>query len=299
MATYNRAHFIVEALLSIQEQTFVDWECLIINDGGTDSTAEVIASILENDKRFQFLDRPVGYLKGLPGCRNYGLNLAKGGYIIFFDDDDCVHPDNLQLSLAVIQKENTDFCHYQKQSFESSVPDFQFEKPKINQILNQSHLYEILTNQIGLASCTVLWNKRCFENIRFNEYLLYAEEWECYSRIIAKGHEGVVIENVLYFNRKHLNSNTGEFYTNNAIRKKSKKDAILLVIKNLRNNGLLSDKIIRYFVQTALLYKEYQLFPMILKEAQLSGMQKLKWRILYALLPVRLYLYNIKKKMAT
>ena len=87
MATYNRAHFIVETLLSIQNQIFQDWECLIIDDGGTDNTAEVIKPILDQDTRFSYRKRPEQYQKGLPGCRNYGIDLAQGQYIIFFDDD--------------------------------------------------------------------------------------------------------------------------------------------------------------------------------------------------------------------
>src|SRR5258705_6384267 len=97
MATYNRSHFILETLSSIQNQTYSEWECLIIDDGGTDNTLEIITPVLDTDLRFKFVKRPDQYKKGLPGCRNYGLDLAKGDYIIFFDDDDIVHPQNLEL----------------------------------------------------------------------------------------------------------------------------------------------------------------------------------------------------------
>jgi glycosyltransferase involved in cell wall biosynthesis len=297
MATYNRAHFIVETLHSIQKQTFGAWECLIIDDGGTDNTHEVIAPILEKDTRFQFLKRPDTYLKGLPGCRNYGLDLARGDYIIFFDDDDIVHTENLKISLTVLQNEKVAFCHYQKQAFEKAVPNFEFSEAKIKHELNSTHLYDIITHQIGLASCTVLWDKKCFKTIRFKETLLYAEEWECYTRILSEGFEGVRIENVLYYNRKHPNSNTGEFFSNNPIRKESNKDAILLVIANLREKQLLTDSILRYFVQMALNYKEYNLFSSLLKEARLSFVEKIKWQLFYIFLPLRLYLYGLKKKL--
>jgi glycosyltransferase involved in cell wall biosynthesis len=297
MATYNRAHFIVATLHSIQEQTFGEWECLIVDDGGTDNTKEVIAPILEQDPRFQFLKRPDTYLKGLPGCRNYGLDLAQGDCIIFFDDDDIVHPDNLKISLDTLQNQNVAFCHYQKQAFETAIPNFEFSEPKIKQALNSSHLYDIITHQIGLASCTVLWDKKCFQSIRFREELLYAEEWECYSRIISGGFEGIIIENVLYYNRKHPNSNTGEFYSHNPIRKKSNNDAILLVIANLKEKQLLTDSILRYFIQIALDYKAYQLFSAIVETAQLSAFKKIKWQLFYLFLPVRLYLYGVKKKL--
>ncbi|MFA9194716.1 glycosyltransferase family 2 protein [Flavobacterium sp. FBOR7N2.3] len=297
MATYNRAHFIVETLNSIKQQTFCDWECLIIDDGGTDTTQEVITPILEKDKRFQFFKRPDNYLKGLPGCRNYGLDIAKGEYIIFFDDDDIIHPDNLKISLAILQNKNVDFCHYQKQSFEQQIPDFLFLKPKFKCVLNQSLLYEILTHQIGLASCTVLWDKKCFDSIRFKEELLYAEEWECYSRIIAEGFTGVSIENVLYYNRKHPNSNTGEFYSDNPVRKKSNNDAILLVVVNLKAKQLLTRSILHYFIQISLDYKEYNLFNELLLKVHLKGIEKMNWQLFYLFLPVRLYLYRIKKKI--
>lgn len=297
MATYNRAHFIVETLHSIQQQTFGDWECLIIDDGGTDNTQEVITPILEQDRRFHFLKRPAPYLKGLPGCRNYGLDVAQGEFIIFFDDDDIVHPDNLKTSLAVLQQEQVAFCHYQKQSFETEIPNFEFLKPKVKQALNSTHLYDVITHQIGLASCTVLWDKKCVETTRFKETLLYAEEWECYTRILSEGFEGVCIENVLYYNRKHPNSNTGEFYSHNPIRKKSNHDAILLVVANLKEKRLLTNSILRYFVQIAMDYKEYHLFSSLLQIAPLSAIEKLKWQLFYTFLPVRLYLYGFKKKL--
>ena len=295
MATYNRAHFIVATLLSIQKQTFGEWECLIIDDGGTDNTHEVIAPILEKDPRFQFLKRPDTYLKGLPGCRNYGLDLAQGDCVIFFDDDDIVHPDNLKISLDTLQNQNVAFCHYQKQAFETAIPNFEFSEPKIKQALNSSHLYDIITHQIGLASCTVLWDKKCFETIRFKEELLYAEEWECYSRIISEGFKGVSIKNVLYFNRKHPNSNTGEFFNNNPIRKKSKGDAALLVVANLKEKDLMTYDILRYFVHFSLNFKENFLFERILDEVNLKGLARIKWIVFFNLLPLKLFVYRFIK----
>jgi glycosyltransferase involved in cell wall biosynthesis len=297
MATYNRAHFIVETLHSIQQQTFHDWECLIIDDGGTDNTKEVITPILEKDIRFQFLKRPKTYLKGLPGCRNFGLDIAKGDNIIFFDDDDIIHPDNLKISLSVIENEQVAFCHYQKKAFEKNIPEFAFKEPKIQQMLNVTFLYDVITHQIGLASCTVLWSKKCFKNLRFREELLYAEEWECYSRILSEGFEGLIIENVLYFNRKHPNSNTGEFYSNNPIRKKSKSDAALLVIKYLKEKNLLTDSIIRYFVHFSLNFKENFLFERVLNEIKLNDWARFKWIVFFKLLPLKVTVYRFKKNI--
>ena len=112
MATFNRAHFIVETLKSIQDQTYKYWECLIIDDGGTDNTVDVISPILIKDKRFKYYKRPQFHKKGLPGCRNYGIELAKGHFIIFFDDDDIVHPQNLEFCVSDLKNTTFDFFRY-------------------------------------------------------------------------------------------------------------------------------------------------------------------------------------------
>ena len=299
MATYNRAHFIVETLESIQAQTYTDWECLIIDDGGTDNTEEVITPILEQDYRFKFFKRSNAYKKGLPGCRNYGLDIAQGTYIQFFDDDDIVHPQNLESCVKIFMGNEIDFCHYQKQSFEQVKPTVEFLPIKIVKSISKINIEEVVMNKIGLASCTVLWNVKCFNRIRFKEELLYAEEWECFTRIISQNYSGIMIENVLYFNRKHPNSNTGEFYNNNPIRKESKKDAILLVINNLNEKKLLSNTLFRYFIQMALQFEEYRLFNSILDIVKLSPSQQLKWKVFNAFLPFRLYVYRLKKNLIT
>lgn len=298
LATYNRAHLILETLVSIQNQTYSNWECLIIDDGGTDNTSEVIEQILKYDSRFKFYKRPENYQKGLPGCRNFGLDLAKGDYILFFDDDDIVHPQNLEIALQGIEKEGYDFCLYQKQSF-TTLEKFSFQTEVLNNVqkVNKKDLEKIISNEMPMASCTVLWNKKAIGNQRFNKQLLYAEEWEFYTRLIANGLEGISISNILYFNRKHLQSNTGEFYSNNPVRKASKKMAIELMVKNLHDQAVLSQSILRYLIQLSLDYKEYQLFQRILELVNLSTFEKLKWTIFYTILPYRLKAMRFKKNI--
>jgi glycosyltransferase involved in cell wall biosynthesis len=295
MATYNRAHFILETLLSIQAQSFLNWECLIIDDGGSDNTKEVISPIVNQDARFQYLQRSDNYKKGLPGCRNYGLDIAKGEFIIFFDDDDLVHPNNLMMSLEVFENNNIDFCHYQKMSFEVEPPQIVDSSISIDKFLSKVDIYKIITQEIGLASCTVLWNRQCFDVIRFNDSLMYAEEWECYTRIILENFKGIIINNVLYYNRKHPDSNTGEFYRYNPLRRESKSKAILLVLQYLKEKKMVSNSLKRYFVTFARDFSEYNLFNNILNILDLNRFEKMKWHLFYMSYPMRLSIYKIKK----
>lgn len=300
MATYNRAHFIVETLQSIQNQTFSDFECLIIDDGGTDNTPEVIAPILAQDHRFSYRKRTEQYHKGLPGCRNFGIDLAKGQYLIFFDDDDIVHPQNLECCVAELNQPEVDFCRYQRAAFEGDF-DYQFDYSKTYTkfAVYSKDVEKMLTYKLPFNSCAVMWRKSCFEHNRFVETLMFAEEWELYSRILASGAQGVSINKTLFFGRKHYNSNTGEFSRRNEMRIVSKKDAVLLIVENLNKKNMLTPKLMRFFVQMALGYKKYNLFSEILSKLDLSIGQQMYWRILYTFLPFRLSLIRLRKKLTS
>lgn len=296
MATYNRAHFIVETLNSIQNQTFLDWECLIIDDGGTDNTSEVIASILEQDRRFQYVKRPESYKKGLPGCRNYGLDLAKGDFIIFFDDDDIAHPQNLECCVDELVNGDVLFCRYIREVF-FDVFNYMFDYSKkySSFYIDKNDIEKILKNELPFNSCSIMWKKVCFENNRFTESLMYAEEWELYSRLVSSGLTGISIDKCLFFGRKHLESNTEEFYNHNSLRRKSYAEAILLVIENLKEKELLSDSIKRFFVTLSKDFEEFNLFSAILNILDLPTFEKMKWQIFYISYPIRLPIYKIKK----
>jgi glycosyltransferase involved in cell wall biosynthesis len=296
MATYNRAHFIVETLESIHKQTFKDWECLIIDDGGTDNTKETIEPLLSQDSRFKFLKRPSRYKKGLPGCRNYGLNLATGDYIIFFDDDDIVHPRNLEHCVHELENAEFDFCRYNRDTFKGTFKyDFDELEPYNRFTICDDDLLKILNNQLPFNSCAVMWRANCFKNNRFVEQLMYAEEWELYSRIISQGYKGVSIAKTLFYGRKHEQSNTGEFDNGNPIRMASKVEASILVISNLNKRGLLSAKIQKYFTWEAVRLNTLDIHKHLLKQSSVSFSQRIKAVLLYTLSPlIKIYL-KIKK----
>ena len=117
--TYNRASFIGETLDSISSQNFRKWECLVIDDGSTDYTEELLTFYLEKDSRLSYYKRPRSRPKGANACRNYGFELSKGNFINWFDSDDVMHPQKINLQLNVFRKGNFDFCICQKRIFEN------------------------------------------------------------------------------------------------------------------------------------------------------------------------------------
>ena len=107
--TYNRAHLIMGTLNSVLEQTYTNWECLVIDDGSTDNTKEIVANYIKSDNRFQYFTRPNHLPKGANACRNYGFEISKGTYIQWFDSDDIMLPEKLALKVQALKNIDVDF----------------------------------------------------------------------------------------------------------------------------------------------------------------------------------------------
>jgi glycosyltransferase involved in cell wall biosynthesis len=93
---FNRATLLGETLISIQKQTYTNWECIVVDDGSTDSTQEVIQLFVENDNRIKFYNRPTETEKGANSCRNYGFERSLGEFINWFDSDDVMLSDCIE-----------------------------------------------------------------------------------------------------------------------------------------------------------------------------------------------------------
>ncbi|BDC51326.1 glycosyl transferase [Bryobacterales bacterium F-183] len=97
--TYNRADLLVRALRSVQSQTFTDWEIIVVDDGGTDHTPDVIPSTVQY----------IYQANAGPGAaRNNGIQHATGEYISLLDSDDEYLPEHLATRLAILKRENVD-----------------------------------------------------------------------------------------------------------------------------------------------------------------------------------------------
>ena len=102
---YNDELYLNDALYSIQNQIFIDFECLCVNDGSTDRTEEIIDEFVKKDSRFIKINRENG---GVSAARNTGLNAAKGEYVFFIDHDDIISKYTLKKLFDAAQKSNAD-----------------------------------------------------------------------------------------------------------------------------------------------------------------------------------------------
>ncbi len=102
MPAYNAAPYIQAAIASVIHQTYPNWELLIINDGSTDNTEELIKSI--TDERIKYFHQENG---GVSSARNIGLGEMKGDYFCFLDADDELTLESLELRLNVFKSDDT------------------------------------------------------------------------------------------------------------------------------------------------------------------------------------------------
>jgi hypothetical protein len=174
---------------------------------------------------------------------------------------------------------------------------FDYSKNYTSFFIDKSDIEQMINNELPFNSCAVMWKSACFEKNKFIETLMYAEEWELYSRIVSSGFKGVSIDKCLFYGRKHENSNTGEFYNNDPIRRESYAQAILLVLQNLKEKKMLTFSIKRYFIASSINFKEYALFEKILTILELSKLEHYKWQFFYLILPVRLSFYRFRKSL--
>lgn len=100
---FNRASIIGETLKSVLNQSYSNWECIIIDDGSTDETVSVVEEYVQGDNRFKFFMRPQNRKKGASPCRNFGLEKAQGHFIQFLDSDDLLEKSKFEEQIKILQ----------------------------------------------------------------------------------------------------------------------------------------------------------------------------------------------------
>lgn len=105
MPAYNASAFLERSITSVRNQTYQNWELLIVDDGSTDNSREIVQSFCTEDSRIKLLCNQHG---GTARARNTAIAVAQGDYYAFIDADDVYHPRHLELLLEAALSENVD-----------------------------------------------------------------------------------------------------------------------------------------------------------------------------------------------
>lgn len=203
--TYNRAHLIGETLDSALAQTYENWECIVVDDGSTDNTAEVINSYLVKDSRFQYHHRPNDRLPGGNAARNYGFEVGKGEYIQWFDDDDVMLSNFLSSRISLFSS-TVDFI-----IGAGHIVDDSLNIKKTINLKTPDNLYkEYALWRFEIYTKSVLFRKYFVKNYRFDETLVRGQETDFFSRIFYDIGENnyKIVNEPLYLYRQHEGTKT-------------------------------------------------------------------------------------------
>ncbi len=210
--TYNRAHLIGETLDSVLAQTYQNWECIVVDDGSTDGTDEVMAEYVAKDSRFQYHHRPEDRLPGGNAARNYGFEVSKGEYVQWFDSDDLMHPEKLHLQVELLIQSNKDYCVCQTIVFNEKLENI--IGPKKKNIFSKDPLNDFIRSKIKWLTQAPIFSKSFLHtnHLKFDEELLKAQEYEFFIRVLNTNSDYVYTNKPLVYLRKHSDRISNDDY---------------------------------------------------------------------------------------
>lgn len=240
--TYNRAYLISETLDSVLFQIYENWECIIVDDGSTDNTDEVVESYLCKDPRFQFHYRPNDRIKGANACRNYGFELSKGGYLLFLDSDDTLEVFCLLERVGLMTRDlNIDLLIRDS----SKIIDNNIINQSINQdperLIGIEYLKMFLRYQIPWQTMGAFYKREILYDVQFDEDLERFQDVSFNIKVLSQlkslevfrdfkidsnfridenklkinGHIEQVLKTLIKFNRKHVSLFVNSEYRRN------------------------------------------------------------------------------------
>lgn len=204
---YNRESIVTETLDSVLAQSYAYWECILVDDGSTDNTLQVIQSYSDLDSRFKVFERPTHLRKGGNAARNFGLEQSVGDFINWFDSDDIMYERFIEDKLAVfLQDDNIDFVISKCEKFypNKTVEEVSYYKTNHKFLLT---LDNYIQEKVHWLTPDMMVKKACVKTIRFDENLLSGQEYNFFIKLLASQDlKGVYLNKVLCSIRRHSNS---------------------------------------------------------------------------------------------
>ncbi len=214
--TYNRGELIGETIESIIDQSYSDWELIIIDDGSSDETEKIIEGYIKNDKRINYYERPSSLTKGANSCRNYGFIKAIGQLIKWVDSDDLLVPESLTYQVnCFLRYSNIKLCLGYGSIFSENNILIEGKWSKNDSSID--YFSDHIRNNIRWPIGALMWKKWVFEGLPFHNNLKNSQEWLLHSRLLLTLNSQEIFnsKDIVYLVRKghfRLSSSTSPNY---------------------------------------------------------------------------------------
>ena len=197
---YNVEKYLRQCLDSIQDQSYQNFECLLINDGSPDNSADICKEYVSKDPRFRYIEKENG---GVSSARNLGLEHSKGEYITFIDSDDWVDSDYLEVlyksltdekadvAVSTYKQFNMDDNNYYVHSYQRGYEKKIFTGPEL---IDEFIALDTFDHSYRFV-CGKLVRKCLLDKIAFNEKTTLGEDMEFWLKLY------LISNKIVYVNR--------------------------------------------------------------------------------------------------
>lgn len=194
--TFNRADVLEETLNSIIAQTYVNWECIVVDDGSVENNVEIVKKYSKIDNRFCIAERiKSNKPKGANSCRNIGLEKCKGDYVIFFDSDDIMLTNHLEKKINYILDHKLEMAIFKSEYFNN---------PKNINPISYRGLFDLEINAENYINQKINWltldpiiKTSIAKQVHFNETLQANQEYNYFSKLMFKINKVQSVDEVL------------------------------------------------------------------------------------------------------
>lgn len=215
---YQAASYISVCIQSVLQQTWKDFELILVDDGSTDQTREICDRFLKSDSRIR---RLVQDHKGVSAARNAGMREAKGEYLFFLDSDDAIHPELLERMYTVLRERQAVIaaCNYRE------LPSGNFAQVREGLDRNrcETGMYSYLNNRECIKSFIYekgsnVWSaiggkmirRSRAEGLQFDEELFNSEDTKYIYGLLERGADAVMLPCCGYYYRRRNGSASGQ-----------------------------------------------------------------------------------------
>jgi glycosyltransferase involved in cell wall biosynthesis len=182
--TFNRAHLLDQTLQSVINQSYQNWEAIVVDDGSEDETSMVVAQRQRNETRISYVIRNRGP-KGASSCRNLGLEHARGDYVVFLDSDDVLAAHCLEHRCdAIVRMPDVDFVVFPTKFFAECAGDLD---RYWNQDSSEADLARFLRADSVWSIMGPIWQSSSVRQLNgFDEELTCWQDVDLHLRAICK-----------------------------------------------------------------------------------------------------------------
>ena len=217
---YNAEKYLEQCLNSIKNQTYKNFEVILVNDGSIDNSESICKAFVESDTRFRYYLKANG---GVSSARNLGLDSVKGDFITFIDSDDWIAENHLELLINSIKKTNSDIVVSCYKEFDNNIDTYytivytKQEKNLLNfEKMNRDDFLIIFPKLMSINVCfnnavAKLFRKELVNNLRFDTSIKYGEDLDFYFSLYLNVESISYVDELTYVYRIHGDSTTSNF----------------------------------------------------------------------------------------